>query len=80
MYLILTVHKNLEVNLIRPIIDLPLRKRGGHASDRALLLRRLAQVRAPRLPAALDQVVRHPALRAVQVPIHHGVQGETEKM
>ena len=59
-----------------PHADLPLRRRGGDAADRALLLRRLAQVRPPGLPPALDQVLGHPQMRALQVHIHHGVKGK----
>lgn len=55
---------------------LPLRGRGRPASHLALLLRRLAALGAPVVPAAVDQELGHALLRALQVPVHHAHQDQ----
>ncbi|GIZ01374.1 uncharacterized protein CEXT_426451 [Caerostris extrusa] len=55
---------------------LPLRGGRRAAPHQPLLLRRLAALRAPGLPAAVDQELRHPLLRALQVPLHHALQDQ----
>lgn len=57
--------------------DLPLRGRCGNAPHRPLLLRRLAALRPPVMPAAVDQVLGHQDLRAVQVQFHHALKDQT---
>ncbi|XP_077575108.1 uncharacterized protein marchf1 isoform X3 [Stigmatopora nigra] len=52
--------------------DLPLRRRRGVPADHALPLHGQPELRAPRLPLPVDQVVGHEMLRALQFPFCHG--------
>lgn len=60
----------------RHLSNLPLRGRPGPSPHLTLLLRRIATLRAPVVPAAMDQEFRHPVLRALQVPVYHAHQDQ----
>lgn len=65
------VERGQPLHLTSLLKDMPLRGGIRSAPRLAVLLRRLAQVRAPGLPPALGAELGHEELRALQVPVRH---------